>query len=166
MPYAVTHILTALVSGEFIRDYVYKDGIKRYHVLIAGIAGLLPDLDFALFWILRLIFHSTVNLNRIHRVYTHTFMIPLFLIILALLIKKWRLVLCAIAFGFMVHLVLDGILAGYIYPLYPFNSVGIGLNLVGRNTDLMVQIFASIDSVLLVLWLLHEEWKHKISSYF
>ncbi|MBS3167287.1 metal-dependent hydrolase [Candidatus Woesearchaeota archaeon] len=165
MPYAVTHILTALVSAEFIRDYLYKDGIKRYHVLIAGIAGLLPDLDFALFWILKLFFNNNINLNSVHRVYTHTFMIPLFLVLLVLIIKKWRLPLLAIAFGFSVHLVLDAILAGYIYPIYPFSAVGIGWDLI-KDEKVMVQVFASIDSILLVLWLLHEEFKHKISSYF
>ena len=47
MPYAVTHVLVAIILAEIIRDYIVKDKKKfpLHYILIAGIAGLLPDVD-------------------------------------------------------------------------------------------------------------------------
>ena len=52
MPYAVTHVIFALVIADVIRDYVVRDKKKfpLHYVLIAGIAGLLPDIDILFDW--------------------------------------------------------------------------------------------------------------------
>lgn len=47
MPLAVTHVLLTIIAVDLFRDYFLKN--KRYFtihtVFIAGIAGLLPDMD-------------------------------------------------------------------------------------------------------------------------
>ena len=49
MPLAVTHVLLTIIVVDLFRDYVLKKKYKKYFtlhtILIAGIAGLLPDID-------------------------------------------------------------------------------------------------------------------------
>tara|TARA_Y100000034_G_scaffold125404_1_gene174896 strand:- start:851 stop:994 length:144 start_codon:yes stop_codon:yes gene_type:complete len=47
MPYAVTHVLVAIIVAELLRDYWKK--FNLHYVLIAGIGGLLPDIDIIVF---------------------------------------------------------------------------------------------------------------------
>ena len=58
MPYAVTHILIALIVADVIRDYVVKNKKKftLHYVLIAGIAGLLPDADTIIYLVLNMLY--------------------------------------------------------------------------------------------------------------
>ena len=55
MPTAVTHVILTMILLDLIRDYLIKNH-KRYltlHTLfIGGVAGLLPDIDVPLGWIL------------------------------------------------------------------------------------------------------------------
>jgi len=72
MPFAVTHVLTSIILVDLYRDYFAKH--KKYFTLhtifIAGFAGLLPDMDIPLNWLLNLI-----GADLVHRTFTHT---PLF----------------------------------------------------------------------------------------
>jgi len=55
MPQAVLHILVPLILMALFKDYYdkrHKNKFPLYYVLIAGIAGLLPDLDVAAFFII------------------------------------------------------------------------------------------------------------------
>ncbi len=53
MPQAVTHVLIALIIGSFVRDFYIKKKDKKkfplHYILILGVAGLLPDIDVAVY---------------------------------------------------------------------------------------------------------------------
>ncbi|MBL7147521.1 MAG: metal-dependent hydrolase [Nanoarchaeota archaeon] len=172
MPYAVTHVLVPLVIAELIRDYLVKDkkNFPLHLVLIAGIAGLLPDIDVFFSWIF--------NLTSVHRAFTHTFILPLLFLILAFVFRnvkikylvKHRLTLTniflMIFLGTFIHVLLDGILLGSITPLYPLFNFKFALNLVYLLPSAIQETFLpALDAVLLVAWLIHEELKHRISKF-
>lgn len=203
MPHAVTHVLIAIVLMSFIRDFyikktfsgfrdaqdaksrsfrkhldISKNGRKTFplhYVLIAGIAGLLPDIDIVSFWILNF-FNFT--LNEVHRTFTHTLFIPLIFFILFLAFSKVKIrelgkhklklsiIFLMIAFGSFIHLLLDATLAGYIRPFYPFSLLSVGINLIGYLPSTLRDLaLPSLDAAILVLWLAYMELKHKISDF-
>lgn len=200
MPYAVTHILIPLIVADLIKDYVFKNGAikigkhfkKRfplYLVTIAGISGLLPDIDIAFYWVLLKIKGlNGVILGDVHRVYTHTFVIPLVIFLLGFLVfvisfyifrnrknrvsnktKEYRVdmlgkIFFVVAFGYVIHLVLDGLLSGDIYPFYPFSSFGFGFNFIPFNA-FGGTFYSGLDAILLSLWLIHESFRHNIRDY-
>lgn len=173
MPQAVTHILVPLVLADLYRDYIAKKKFNLRYVLIAGLAGLLPDIDIALAWLLRLF--SSINISDLHRTFTHSIWFPLLFLILFSITKnynpkffkksklKLHLVFLAIAFGTFVHLLLDAFLTNSLYILYPFSNYLFGLNL--NLQYFQGTFFAGLDAILLVIWLIHEELNHKISDY-
>ena len=167
MPYAVTHI--SIIIADIIRDYIVKKKFSLYYVLIAGIAGLLPDIDIPIYWLL----NSFSTISPIHRTFTHTIFLPLIFFIVAFLFKDkkifnldLKLVFLMISLGIFIHLILDALLIGYIIPLYPFIYTQIGLNLV-KYLPLFIQnsFLPALDAILLILWLIHEEIKHKIRDF-
>ena len=179
MPHAVTHVLIPIILLQLFRDYYIKKKDKRkfplHYVLIGGVAGLLPDLDIAAFYVLSFFGYS---LGEIHRTFSHTIFIPLFFVALAFVFYgfkskklgerhlKLRNIFLVIAFGSFIHLILDAIVAGVIAPFYPLSDFSFGFYLINifpeawRNS-----ILPSLDAALLVLWLVYLEWKHKISSF-
>ena len=71
MPLAVTHILVPIILMDLFRDHILKKRgvITNKHVLLAGLAGLFPDIDLPIsFLILK---------ENVHRLYTHTIFIPI-----------------------------------------------------------------------------------------
>jgi len=168
MPFAVTHVISTIILVDLYRDYVAKH--KKYFTLhtvfIAGFAGLLPDIDVPLNWLLNLF-----GAELIHRTITHTTLFGLVFLIPAFI--SWRnkkhkiaMYFFATTFGILLHLLLDYAFvadaAGGIMFFYPFSTATYGLNLlqnVGPN------IFAAMDAVILLLWLWHEEMRHKISDF-
>ena len=174
MPHAVTHVLVPIVLVDLYRNYWYK-AKKRFHlhyILIAGLAGLLPDIDVVIYWILKLF--TNISVSQVHRTFTHTLFFPLIFLILGLLTKnktikiykdklKLNWVFYMIAIGTFIHLILDMILVGTIKPLYPFSYYEIGFNLI-KNT-LEGTLMPGIDAILLFIWLIHLELRHKISDY-
>lgn len=177
MPHAVTHILAAIIIADIIRDYIVKDKRKfpLHYVLIAGIAGLLPDIDVIAYWLLHLAFGTP--LEAVHRVYTHTFIIPLIILALGIIIWKggrlniglgsrMRLghVVIIIALGYFTHVLLDLLIIGTVYPLYPLSPISAGLNIVSYS-GVGGSFLAGLDAILIVIWLVHEEIRHKISDY-
>ena len=179
MPQAVTHVLIAIVIISIIRDfYVSKKGRKSFplhYVLIAGVAALLPDIDIAAFWILNFL---GFTLNEVHRTFTHTLFVPLIFFILFLAFTKIKIkelgrhklklstIFLMIAFGSLIHLILDATLAGYIRPFYPFSLVPIGLNLIGYLPSTLRDLaLPSLDAAILIIWLIYIELRHKISDF-
>lgn len=185
MPYAVTHVLVAIIIAELIRDYLVKDKRKfpLHYVLFAGVAGMLPDLD-VLFVLLAgypvtKTFEGATNL---HPSFTHSILwIPIVLalaFLLSWLEKKGKMksierslsrhrlsisgILFIIALGLTVHLALDVTLTGYLR--LGFFTKPIGLNLIPFS-QLGSMIIGSIDAALIILWLIHEELRHKISKF-
>jgi hypothetical protein len=157
MPQAVTHILIPLVLSDIYRDYIANNKFNVRYVFAAGIAGLLPDVDILAGWFLNLF--SYIPISDLHREFTHSLYFPLIFLALFFLTKnynpkylkrqklKLNYVFLAIAFGSFIHLLLDG--GTSLLPLAYFQGT----------------FFQGLDAILLVLWLAHEEYKHRISDY-
>jgi membrane-bound metal-dependent hydrolase YbcI (DUF457 family) len=168
MPLAVTHVLLTIIIVDLYRDYVAKH--KKYFTLhtvfIAGFAGLLPDIDIPLNWVLN-IFGAGI----IHRTITHT---PLFAFIFLMpafifwYYKKHKIAVYffVTSFGVLFHILLDFLFTGDgfgIMFLYPLSNEMFDLNLLSSLAN--PQIAAGVDAIILLLWLWHEEIKHKISDF-
>ena len=179
MPQAVTHVLIALIIASLIRDfYIRKQEKKKFplhYVLIAGVAGLLPDLDIIVFWFLNFF---GFTLNEVHRIFTHTLFFPLLLLLLSFDTFKLKnkklgkhhlkldIVFLMMALGSFIHLVLDASIAGMIRPFYPLSSYALGFNIANYlPSQLQNLFFPSLDAILLVLWLVYMEYRHKISDF-
>jgi len=177
MTHAVFHIIFALLVAEFIREYCVKNKYKFsiFYVFIAGLAGALPDIDVAAYWIL---YFFGFTLNEVHRTFTHTLFIPIIFILLA--IFTWNLkykelgrhhlkihtIFLMIALGTFTHLFLDATTAGSIMPFYPFSTYRFGLNLLGFLPDPLLQLaLPSLDAAIFILWIIWLEKKHKISNF-
>lgn len=180
---AVTHFLVPALIIAIIRDFYIREKPKKnfslHYVWIAGIAGILPDFDFGVYFILKF-FGSTITLDKIHQVYTHVFFIPLIFLVLGMIfsyskfnisvcsIRKHRLklnlILFVVAFGYVCHLLLDSIV-GPIYPFRPFSSLPFGFNL-SYLINISDPLFeAVIDGILFIIWISYLEFKHKISDF-
>jgi len=177
MPHAVFHIIFAMLVAEFIREYAVKDKKKFpvYYIFIAGIAGILPDLDIVAYWIL---YFFGFSLNQVHRTFTHILFIPLIFLILAVIswnfknkeLGKHHLklhnIFLMIVLGSFVHLFLDAIISGTISPFYPLSSFSLGLNLINFIPyPLQWLVDPSLDAGIFILWLFWLEYKHKISNF-
>jgi len=168
MPFAVTHVLASIILVDLFRDYVTKH--KKYFTLhtifIAGFAGLLPDIDIPLNWFLNLF-----GLSIEHGTITHTPLFALIFLIPGLILwkqKKHKIAMYffVICFGILVHISLDYFFASDpsdgIMFFYPFSTATYALDLLKGAS---VNLFAAIDAIILLLWLWHEEIKHKISDF-
>lgn len=175
MPQAVTHVLIALIIASIIRDfYISKKDKKKFplhYVLIAGVAGLLPDLDLIAYWGL---YFFKFTLSEVHRTFTHTLFVPLIFAILGFISNKeigkkklkLSIIFYMIALGIFIHLALDAGVAGMIRPLYPFSNFSMGFSITRFMPYPLADLFfPSLDAVLLVLWLIYVEWRHKLSDF-
>lgn len=179
MPQAAAHILVPLIIMSLIRDfYIRRKGKKSFplhYVLIAGISGIIPDLDVFAYWGL---YFSGFTIEQVHRTFLHSIFIPLIFLVLAVITThrnipqlgrhklKLSLIFLMIAFGTTIHLLLDALLAGYIMPLFPLSTIAIGLNLFGYLPLSLEAIAAPcLDAGLIVFYLIYLEVKHKISDF-
>ena len=174
MPQAVTHIIIPLVLTDIYRDYIVKKKFNIRYVLIAGLAGLLPDIDIAVAWLFKLF--SNISVSDLHRTITHSLLFPLFFLILFFLTKnynpksikrqklKLNYVFLAMSFGTLTHILLDLSFSGSVSIFYPLSSFSIGLSLIPLNY-FQGTFFQGLDAILITLWLIHEELKHRISDY-
>ncbi|MEM4244970.1 MAG: metal-dependent hydrolase [Candidatus Nanoarchaeia archaeon] len=173
MPHAVTHVLIAIIVADVIRDYIAKDKkqVPLYLVLVAGIAGLLPDIDVMFYWFLRLI--SSIDIEAVHRTFSHTLFVPAIFLGLGFAtyktgkITKYKISISDVAFftalGVSIHLLLDFILTGWVMPFYPLSYYSVGLNLIPMNWQ--TTIVPGIDAILLVVWIIHEYKNHRIKDF-
>ena len=177
MPHAVTHFLIPVILLELFRHFFVKDkeSFPIHYVFIGGLAGLLPDFDMIPYFILGLFGFS---IQGIHRTFTHNLFFPsLFLICAGFFhnfknkwLGKYHLhledIFLVIAFGVFIHILLDAIVCGAILPFYPFSEFSFGLNLVKMVPEsLQESILPTIDAVLLILWMVSLEIRHKISEF-
>ena len=167
MPQAVVHVLFTIIVLDLFRDHVLKDKRKMplHYVFIGGIAGLLPDIDVPLFWVLNNFLG--IDVPWFHRVFTHTFLFVLMFLVISLIYfdinRKVSELFGIITFGVAFHIFLDWFFTGSIAPLYPFSNAVYGLNLFG-----MVKIplaAEGLEAIVLLWWLWHEEKTHKISDF-
>lgn len=178
MPQAVTHFLTPVLLLELFRHFFVKNkkNFPLYYVFIGGLAGLIPDLDIAAYYILSFF---GFTLQEIHRTFLHTLFIPLIFLIFSILFYKVKIkklekknlalskIFLVIAFGTFIHLLLDATIAGFIMPFYPFSTFPVGLNLINLfPAQWQSTIIPTLDAVMLIFWLIHLEIKHKISDFF
>ncbi len=177
MPQAITHFLIPVILLELYRHFFVKNkkSFPIHYVFIGGLAGLIPDLDIVAYYILNL-FGFTIQ--EVHRTFSHNLFVPMFFVALALpfyAFKNKRLgkyhlklktIFFIIAFGILVHLLLDATIDGTIMPLYPLSDFAVGLNLVNflplpwQNT-----IVPALDALILIAWMISLEVRHKISNF-
>jgi len=173
MPLAVTHVLLTIILVDLYRDYLapHKHYFTLHTILIAGVAGLLPDIDIPINWIMHALGVSIQWLS--HGGITHTPLFGfLFLIPGIYLWKKEQhqnaMYFFVITFGICFHLFLDALLGGGssdgIMFFFPFSTIGFKLHLL-KEVGLK-QLPAALDAVILLAWLWHEEKKHKITDFF
>lgn len=177
MPQAVTHILITIILLSIFRDYFVKNkrAFPLHYVLIGGIAGILPDIDVLAYYIMSFFGYT---MNEVHRVFSHNIFVVLLFIALGVLMYsvknsklgkhhlRLRNLFFVIAFGIFTHLLLDWLVQGSILPFYPFSNAAFGLNLIKLIPIAWQNTFLpSIDAVLLVLWLIYLELKHRISDF-
>ena len=127
MPFAVTHVLLAIIAADLYRDYYarHKKYFTLHTVFIAGFAGLLPDIDIPLNWLLNLF-----GAELMHRTITHTTLFGLIFLIPAFILwrnKKHKIAVYffAATFGILLHIFLDYAFvadaAGGIMFFYPLS---------------------------------------------
>ncbi|PIN94157.1 hypothetical protein COU54_00105 [Candidatus Pacearchaeota archaeon CG10_big_fil_rev_8_21_14_0_10_31_24] len=182
MPQAVTHFLFAALLVALFRDYYLKKRNKKHfplhYVFIGGIGGVLPDIDFAVFWFFQLMGKTVWE---VHRGLTHTLLFATIFIVLGLMLRglkkkdyvnhhrmKLSIICTLLAFGILAHIFLDYILFGNTTNLlYPFmQHPSIGLNLTQYiPTEVIGIFFATLDGIFLMIWLIYLETKHKISDF-
>ena len=173
MPLAVTHVLASVVATGLYRDHVTKH--KKYFTLhtvfLAGLFGLLPDIDIALRMIAAKIGFDVPLLLQ-HGGITHTpffaalFFIPGF----ALWARKKHKIGMYFFVGaamIMLHILLDYVLGGGnhegIMFLFPFMMNGWKIHLLGRLG--LKDVPMALDAVILLSWLWYIEVKHRITDF-
>ena len=174
MPFAVTHILFPVVLLDLFRDYItkHKKRITLLTVLLAGVGGLLPDIDILISWFFNLFGYSAGILE--HRILTHA---PIFGLIFLIPFayfwyrKKHKIsfYFLAISLGIFSHIFLDFLISNGTFGvmlLWPFSSKVFAFPLAyGLSGNSMLNLYAAIDAILLLGWLVHEEVKHKIKDF-
>lgn len=168
MPFAATHILVPMVLVSIIRAHwpKLKHRITLKEVFIAGLFGILPDIDIPIGWLIHYVTGSAIP--AIHRTFTHTLIAVAIIFVVALLLKKNKQLYTAgllAALGYLTHIVLDFALIGTIKPFWPFSMAEFGLNLLPSSLG-TANVLAGLDAVLILFWLWHEERYKKIKSFY
>lgn len=183
MPYAVTHILFPIILVALFRDFILsKESKKRFplhYVLIAGLGGAIPDIDIPVSLLLNFLGIAGWD---IHRTFTHSIsfsiiFLALFLILLPVKeearicnLTRHKLKLSTIslmlAIGILTHLFLDSLFGEVTYLFYPFSTAAYGINLLSIFPQAVQgAILPTLDGVLLFVWIIYLEVKHKISDF-
>lgn len=173
MPLAVTHVLLTILAVDLYRDYItkHKGYFPLHTIFIAGVAGLLPDVDI-LFQMTADFFGFTLPTLLQHGGITHTLIFSLIFLIPALILWKQKkhkaaVVFFVISFGIFFHIFLDWFLGGGAYEgimwLWPLSAHSYKLHLLLRTG--VRNIPESLDAIILLAWLWHEEIRHKISDF-
>lgn len=163
---AVAHILIPIILADIYRDYISRRKFPLAYVMLAGIGGILPDIDVAVYWLLNAL--SGTALGEVHRTITHTLLMPAIILAAAgityKLSKKAAYAMLAITFGYLMHLLLDYAIIGTIMPFYPFSAARYGLSVIPA-TELGSTIVTGIDAILLTAWLVYDFSKHNIKEF-
>ena len=171
MPYAVTHILAAIILVELFRTYFIKDNKKfpRYYILIAAFGGILPDLDWIAVYVL---YPFGIDIWKIHPAYTHILLLPLALFFIGILASKLKIknkelgkkhlhlktIFFILAATSLLHISLDLIFHNATALFYPFSKATFGLSLDDLiPLELRNFAFATLDGILLLLWLFYRQ---------
>jgi len=164
MALAATHIIGAIFILDLFRHYLFgKKQFPRYLLIVGGIAGLGPDIDIPLTWLINFV---TGNNSNFHGTFTHSFLFVLIFFGIGALFHskkkmKWAKIFYVIAAGWFIHLGLDWLFGEYKLLFWPFATP----KYIFPQTNLWIYS-AEIDAIVLVLWLLHEELHKRIRDYF
>ena len=177
MPQAVTHFIISVILLELFREFFIKKkkSFPIHYLFIGGLAGLLPDLDIAVYYFLSF-FGFTIQ--EVHRTFSHNLFVPLIFVFLGLFFWKFKdkelgehhlklkNIFFVISFGIFIHLLLDMTISGMIIPFYPFSNKAVGMNLISfLPNPWQSTILPTLDAILLILWMIYLEVKHKISNF-
>jgi hypothetical protein len=183
MPFAVTHVLGAVILADIYRDYItkHKKYFTMHTIFIAGFFGLFPDIDVPL-RMLSQFFGFDIPLLLQHGWITHTPLLALIFFIPGLVLwynskgrkaskadkmRKWAVYFYMAAFGILLHLLMDYVIGGGspegVMWLFPFSMTAWKIHLTSMVN--LPDLGIALDAVILLLWLWHEEIKHKISDY-
>ncbi len=165
MPYAVAHMLVPMLIVDLFRHKFLKikKELPNRDMLIAGLSGLLPDIDIPLSFL----FPSFI----IHRGITHTVWVPLvFLLAFVLLrfIKKYDLakIFLMIFIGTVLHVALDFVTAGSMELFYPLSKASFAIGFIPiilPNLEVAF-VYAALDASLLFIWLARMMFRKKIQD--
>lgn len=178
MPYAVTHFLVPAILVAIFRDFYLRKKDKKkfplHYVLIAGLAGLLMDLDYILYYALQGFNFSFPS----HRIFFHNVFFIFIFFILGFIFMRTKIgvlgkhklklstIFFVISFGGFIHLILDATLIGTVLVFYPFSELSVGINLLKKFPEYMHNSISEIiDTILLVFWMIYLQVKHRISDY-
>lgn len=171
MPHAVLHLLAVVIPLEFLRK---KWKFPLSYVLIGGIAGLIPDVDGVAYYIVKALGSDATYLS-VHRTFIHSLFIPLALFAIACLFHifssrkrfvRYRNITAVIAFGILIHLILDLVVSGTLAVFYPLSTAQFGLNLVGFAPGYMQQtIIQGLDGIALLIWVVYLFLGKKLKSF-
>jgi membrane-bound metal-dependent hydrolase YbcI (DUF457 family) len=175
---ATTHVIIPIVIADLLRDYFLKHKhrrlIPRRYIFFVGVGGLLPDIDIAIGYLLRFLLIDVPWWLKHHGV-THSIFFPIIMFTIAAMLWKytkfskgpskkkhnhWFLVTTMLAIGIVAHLLLDG-LAGDTTPFIPLSRAA-----AFGAQRIYLQHMISIDAVILLAWLFHEEGHHNIRKFF
>lgn len=172
MPFAVTHVILTIISVDLYRDYFtkHKRHFTLHTIVIAGIAGLLPDIDIPINWVMDAFGYSFGIMK--HGGITHTAIFGLiFLIPAFIFLKRGKHKIATyffiITFGIMFHIFLDFLLGGGaqegVMWFWPLSANAYKIHLLDQIG--LPNILLALDAVILLIWLWHEEVKHKIKDF-
>ncbi len=173
MALAVTHILITIFVLDLFRHYYFgKKKFPRYLLVVGGIAGLAPDIDIPLIWVWNLI--SGHN-GSLHGIFSHSLLFVFLFLVVGFYLgssasflktpklrSKWSAISYVIAFGWTMHISLDCLYGGYKAFIWPIQFDTLAFC---PQISFLQKHRISIDSILLVGWLVHEEMHGLVKDY-
>ncbi len=174
MPQAVVHFVIPIVLGILIwKAYANKKPFPLAYALALGIGGMLPDIDYAVFWPLYSL-GIVSDLALVHRTYTHSLFFPLALLLIGLVFVKTRieikksnlgLLVLLVSAGSLTHIVLDALISGYVMPFYPLSLIELGTGfLEGVQVELRQTVMATLDGIVFIALIISLSLTKKLTS--
>ncbi len=118
-------------------------------------------MDIPIGWVYNLLYGTSMDF---HGGIAHILLFPVLFAVLAVVFRKrknFALAFSVISFGWLLHIMLDCAFTNRL-PLWPFNGFACPALL---PESMLMEIFPAIDALVLLGWLIHEEWRHKIRDY-
>ncbi len=178
MPYAVAHILFPILLVAIFRDFISKKKFSLHYVLLAGLGGVLPDIDIPISMLLN---HFGIISWELHKTFTHSIFFPIVLFAIFLILKpvhakaricnigkhglKLNNIFLVLAFGALIHILLDLVFGSGAFLLYPLLELDFGIDAFSYLPYSWNTLAALLDGILLVTWIVYLELKHKISDF-
>lgn len=173
MPATVTHFIIAmLIVRLFAKKFLKIKETKELRLIsfIGGIAGILPDADFLVFY-LKKIFSLEFSISALHiahRTLTHSLVFALFFLIPALLFykhKKIFTILLILSLGVTIHIGLDFFTANNLVLFYPFSETMSGLDLIPSTSYYGARYLVTIDALIFIAWVTWLLYKKKLTDF-